>query len=234
MTSTDQKILSISLIIPTLNEELAIGPCLDHLPKEDGVEILVVDGGSTDRTIQEIEARGLRALCSRPGRGSQQHVGAKASSGDILLFLHCDTRLPQDFIDQILVTLQQPKVAAGAFRLAIDACDWRFRWIEAGVQLRSTFCSLPYGDQALFMARKTYLAVGGFPDQPIMEDVTLVKQLRQHGRVAIAPAQVITSARRWQRHGLIKTTLINQLMLLGRLAGISPHQLAGWYYKERK
>ena len=194
----------------------------------------MVDGGSTDRTVQEVLLREVRLLRSEPGRGQQQHRGAQAASGDILLFLHCDTGLPNNFSGHIYAVLDNKDAAAGAFRLKINGRRLGFRLIEAGVQLRSTIFGLPYGDQALFMRRKTYFAAGGFPDQPIMEDVALVRQLKKPGRIVLAPAHVTTSARRWQQHGLLKTTLINQLMLLGTVLALSPQQLARFYYAKRK
>ncbi|MGR0482676.1 MAG: TIGR04283 family arsenosugar biosynthesis glycosyltransferase [Candidatus Electronema sp. V4] len=227
MTLTGPTTLSISIIIPVFNEEAAVGPCLDRLPRSPEVELLVVDGGSADATAAVVRARGLEPLISGPGRGSQQRAGAAAASGDIFLFLHCDTCLPPDFLAHIHSILSRDGVAAGAFRLRIDAPGMAYRLIEAGANLRSSLLGLPYGDQALFMRRAAYLAAGGFPDQPIMEDVALVRRL---GAVALAPAAVTVSARRWQRLGPLRVTLINQLMLLGSAAGLSPQRLAGWYY----
>jgi hypothetical protein len=238
--------LFISIIIPTLNEEQHVGICLDHLLTQarsrydllnvldEPPEIIVVDGGSTDRTVQEVAARGVRLIRSVPGRGQQQHCGAEAASGEILLFLHCDTVLPETFPKDICSALQGKNIAAGAFRLKINGKGLGFRLIEAGILLRSQLLILPYGDQALFMHRKTYFTAGGFPRQPIMEDVALIHRLKKLGRIVLTQAHVTTSARRWQQHGLVKTTLINQLMLLGRAMGISPQQLARFYSAKRK
>ncbi|MCI5118156.1 MAG: glycosyltransferase [Candidatus Electrothrix sp. LOE1_4_5] len=241
---TVQKTLSISIILPTLNEGQRIGACLDrlllHRRSSENLanisEILVVDGGSTDQTLEEIAARGIgiQLLHTEAGRGQQQHCGATAASGDILLFLHCDTVLPATFSKDICLTLQKKDVVAGAFRLHINGRGVGFRLIEAGVRLRSSLLQLPYGDQALFMRRATYFTVGGFPEQPIMEDLALVLRLQKLGRIALTQTHVTTSARRWQQHGLVKTTLINQLMLLGRIFGVSPQQLARLYYAQRK
>ncbi|WP_446007904.1 TIGR04283 family arsenosugar biosynthesis glycosyltransferase [Candidatus Electrothrix sp.] len=231
--------MSISIIIPTLNEQDNIGSCLDRLLRQMRQhdiqrEIIVVDGGSTDQTINEVVARGITQVSSPPSRGTQQHTGAQSASGDILLFLHCDTGLPNNFSGHIYSILHNKDVAAGAFRLKINGRGLGFRLIETGVLFRSTIFSLPYGDQALFMRRKTYFAAGGFPKKPIMEDLALVRQLKKLGRIALAPAHVTTSARRWQQHGLFKTTLINQLMLLGNAFGLSPQQLARFYYAKKK
>jgi rSAM/selenodomain-associated transferase 2 len=197
-------------------------------------EIIVVDGGSTDQTIQETLARGVQLIRSEPGRGQQQHQGAEAAQGNILLFLHCDTILPATFPEDIISTLQKKHTVAGAFRFTINGTHPGFRLIEAGTQLRAILFDLPYGDQALFMEKATYFAAGGFPLQPIMEDIALVSQLKKLGKIALAPSAAKTSARRWQQHGLLKTTLINQLMLIGRAMGIAPQQLARFYYAQRK
>ncbi|HHD56107.1 MAG TPA: hypothetical protein ENK89_00310 [Desulfobulbaceae bacterium] len=118
---------------------------------------------------------------------------------------------------------------AGAFQLGIDHPDRRYRLIERGVNLRSRLLSLPYGDQALFMKKSVFQQAGKFPDQPILEEIPLLRHLRRLGRIGLAPAAVSTSARRWQRLGIVRTTLINQLMLAGMMAGISPRRLAGLY-----
>jgi len=221
--------LSISIIIPVLNEEVSIGPCLDSIARDAVIEIIVVDGGSVDKTIPEAQKRKVKIMTSAPGRGTQQHAGAKIARGDTLLFLHCDTRLPRNFAQTIEKILHQKTVAAGAFRLAIDATGAGYRLVEWGVNIRSRLCKLPYGDQALFLSRERYFSVGGFPEEPIMEDVALVCQLKKTGAIALADSAVITSARRWKKHGILHTMLINQFMLAGRMMGIPAARLARWY-----
>ncbi len=223
--------MSISIIIPVRNEEEAIGPCLDSLSGCGELEILVVDGHSSDQTVRRAAQKGCQAVVSAPGRGTQQHAGAKTAAGDILLFLHCDTRLPHDFAVHIRDILKLEGVAAGAFQLAIDTPGRGGRMIEWGANLRSRALQLPYGDQALFMKKDTYFAAGGFPEQPILEDIALLSRLKKLGRIVIARAAASTSARRWRQNGLIKTTAINQLMLAGWAMGISPERLARFYYR---
>lgn len=223
--------MSISIIIPVRNEEVAIGPCLDSLADYSDLEILVVDGGSSDQTIQEIQRRGYKPVSSAPGRGKQQHTGAKAASGDFFLFLHCDTSLPRNFTTHVRKILEQEGVAAGAFQLAINAQGLGYRIIEYSANLRSRLLQLPYGDQALFIKKETYFAANGFPDQPILEELDFLSRLKNLGRIVIAPDYATTSARRWQQHGIMKTTIVNQLMLAGWVMGISPERLARWYYK---
>ncbi|MCK5194437.1 MAG: TIGR04283 family arsenosugar biosynthesis glycosyltransferase [Desulfobulbaceae bacterium] len=223
----------ISVIIPTLNEEKVLDTTLKHL-KEAEVEVIVSDGGSTDQTLLIARSRGLHVISSPAGRSLQLNRGAKASNGDILLFLHADTLLPAGFTDHVIKTLETPGVAAGAFRLSVDDNRTIFRIIEAGANLRSSLLQMPYGDQALFMKRKIFRKVGGFPSVPIMEDFSLVCTLRKQGRIQTLPEHVITSARRWISQGPIRTTLKNQCMVAGYLLGISSGCLARFYRVRKK
>ncbi len=162
------------------------------------------------------------------------NAGAAIAQGDILLFLHADTKLPNNYDQLIENTLTQPNVIAGAFELAIDSQQKSLRLIEALVKMRSHLFALPYGDQALFMKRSTFDNVGGFPDLAIMEDFALVKQLKRHGKIAIAPAAVTTSSRRWDKLGVWRTTLINQLIIVGYYLGVSPNKLRKFYLKGKR
>jgi rSAM/selenodomain-associated transferase 2 len=161
------------------------------------------------------------------------NAGAALAIGDVLLFLHADTRPPQDFDIHVREVLARPGVSAGAFRLGIDAPGGRLRFIEAVANIRSRFLGMPYGDQALFMAAEVFAAIGGYPDQPIMEDFELVRRLQRRGGIAIAPKAVATSPRRWLNVGVSKTWLINQSIVVAYLIGISPVRLAEWYRREK-
>ena len=232
MTSTGPKISTISIIIPTRNEEENLGRLLPRLLAQPGLEIIVADGGSTDRTVACAERHNVLVVSTPPGRGNQQNRGAALASREVLLFLHADTLLPDDFAAHVQAVLNLPRTAAGAFRLRIDAPEWGFRCIEWGANLRSRLCGLPYGDQAIFVRRQTLQLAGGVPEQPILEDVTLLRRLKRFGRIRIAHAQVTTSARRWQRLGLVRTTLCNQLLLLGSLCGIQARTLHQLYTRQ--
>ncbi|MDJ0572779.1 MAG: TIGR04283 family arsenosugar biosynthesis glycosyltransferase [Pleurocapsa sp. MO_192.B19] len=220
----------ISIIIPVLNEAAIIKQTLWVLQKNSGVEIIVVDGGSKDNTVQIAQQTGVKVISvAEKGRSGQMNAGANIAQGNILLFLHIDTQLPPNFLNLVVKTLKQPEVIAGAFELAIEGDDRSLRWIEMLVKMRSRFLSLPYGDQAIFTTKQVFADMGGFSDLPIMEDFELVQRLKRQGKIAIAPAAVTTSGRRWQNLGVWKTTLINQLVILGYYLGISPTKLRNFY-----
>lgn len=226
----------LSVIIPTLNEATHLPATLATVLVDNPatrVEVIVVDGGSQDATVAIAQAAGAQVISSPPGRCHQLNAGVAAATGHWLLFLHADTRLPPAYAAHLRQTLAQPGVVAGAFELAIDGPGQGLRWVEWGVRQRSRWLQQPYGDQGLFMARATFNAVGGFPTLPILEDLELVKALQRHGRIAIAPAAVVTSSRRWRRLGVARTTAINQGILLGHLLGIDPRTLAQWYRQWR-
>ncbi|MGB3202031.1 MAG: TIGR04283 family arsenosugar biosynthesis glycosyltransferase [Nodosilinea sp.] len=220
---------AISVVIPALDEAANLPSVLDTIQAATQIEVIVVDGGSSDGTATVAQAMGTKVVRSAPGRSHQQNQGARVASGSILLFLHADTRLPEGFEGAIRQTLARPGVVAGAFRLTINGQGKRLRWVEWGVNLRSRLLQMPYGDQGLFVTAEVFHQLGGFPDLPMMEDFELVRQLRKLGRVAIAPEAVVTSDRRWRRLGILRTTLANQAMIIGYLLGVDPHRLARWY-----
>lgn len=226
---SDPAIETISIIIPVLNEANNLPTVLKHIQSYTAVEIIVVDGGSQDDTVELARSLNLQVIQSNRGRACQMNAGAAVASGQILLFLHADTRLPPGFDRLIHQTLCQPRVVAGAFELKIDATMLGLRLVEWGVKWRSRLLQLPYGDQALFLRATTFHQMGGFPELPIMEDFVFVRQVRRLGRIAIVPATVLTSGRRWQKLGIIRTTLVNQWVILGYFLGVSPTRIARWY-----
>ena len=232
MILTDRKTLNISVIIPTLNEGKGLGRLLISLQEYPGLEIIVADGGSSDQTLEIAKYYGAQTVSSGPGRGRQQNKGAASASGDTFLFLHSDTFPPVNFPYHIATFLSLPNTAGGAFRLKIDAPGAGFRMIEWGANLRSFLFQMIYGDQAIFVRKHLFFKAGTFPDQMILEDVELVRRLKKFGKIRLAPAAVITSPRRWQKLGLVRTTLLNQVMLAGYLLKIDPEKLGRLYYKK--
>ena len=218
----------VSIIIPTLNEEDAIAPTLRQARRQEGpVEILVADGGSTDDTRSVAQARGATVLQAPRGRAPQMNHGADCSSGDILLFLHADTRLPPNGLSRIRRALAAPDAIAGTFRLRFDDPTpllrfyaWCTRW---------PWIRLCFGDRGQFVERSAFEAVGGFPDWPLFEDLELAARLQGHGRFRFLDAAVTTSARRFRRHGPLRQQLLNLYLWGHYLWGTDPDRLASLY-----
>ncbi len=227
-TSAAPSPLRLSVIIPARNEEAQIAAAIEQVVNAGVAEVIVVDGESTDRTRELARASGATVLTSAPGRGQQQNLGAQAASGDMLLFLHADTRLPFDFAEHIASTLRRDGASAGAFRLRIAGSGRALRLVEKMADWRSRIFQLPYGDQAIFVKAETFRRSGGFADVPLMEDFDLMRRLRRQGRVELASASVTTSARRWRKLGVWRATWTNQLCILAHLLGISCHRIARW------
>jgi rSAM/selenodomain-associated transferase 2 len=221
---------ALSIIIPAIDEADAIEYALagtNGIPRVK--ERIVVDGGSRDGTEERARACGAKVILSAPMRSKQMNAGARAAEGTVLLFLHADTRLPPGFEHHVLEILDRPDTVAGAFRLGIDGNLPGLRVIEWLANFRSICMGMPYGDQAIFIAADRFHRAGGFPEIPIMEDFAFMRRLRSRGRIGITRAAVTTSARRYEEYGFWRTTLINQLMILAYLGGISPARLARWY-----
>lgn len=223
----------VAVIIPTLNEERVLGRTLAALADSSNCERIVVDGGSSDATVSVARAAGAKIIESPRGRGRQMNAGAAAASAAGLLFLHADTLLPADFPQLVHTALSRPGVVAGAFSLAIDSEAKSLATVAFFANLRSRFLRMPYGDQAIFTTRRMFAAVGGYPEMAIMEDFAFVRHLQKRGRIVTLPEKAITSARRWQNIGTLRTTLINQLIVCGYVLGVSSPILARWYQRLR-
>jgi len=216
----------VSIIIPTLNEEAYLGACLSSVNTIPGVEIIIVDGGSTDKTVELGHSHGAKVLRGPTGRALQMNLGAIHATGEILVFLHADTRLPRWWMDHVRRELHKPGTVAGAFELIIQGQLPGLRLIEKLANLRATKLQIPYGDQAIFIKADLFGRVGGFKDLPVMEDFELMRRLKTMGRIRIAPAPVLTSARRWEEHGILRTTAIHQVIIIAYMLGVPPKYLA--------
>ncbi|MCF8085193.1 MAG: TIGR04283 family arsenosugar biosynthesis glycosyltransferase [Deltaproteobacteria bacterium] len=221
----------VSVIIPTLNESGAIGALLERLQGAEAVECIVADGGSRDETCSIAARTGAEVLRVSGGRAMQQNAAAAAARGRILLFLHADTLPPEGYADKIRTALEDPSIVAGAFRFKTDDGGAPMHLVEWVTNLRSRVFQLPYGDQGIFLQKRVFDEVGGFPPLPIMEDFVLMRGLRARGRVITLSDPAVTSARRWQRLGVIRTTLMNQIMILGFLGRMPIQRLERLYRK---
>lgn len=219
----------LSVIIPALNEADRIGPTLDALGKSDDVEAIVIDGGSTDDTAAIAQRHGARVFAGPRGRADQMNFGSAKAAGEVLMFLHADTRLPPGYGDHIRAGLAAPRAIAGAFRFATDLDSPSMRLVERIANLRSRRLQLPYGDQAFFLRKETFRRLSGFKSMPLMEDFEFARRLKRHGRIAIVPATSTTCGRRWRELGVWRTTLRNQFIVLLYCCGVPAERLAAYY-----
>jgi len=225
--------LKISIIIPVFNESLIISQTIRHLQtleSKKADEIIVVDGDPLHTTISTISDQTVKKTSSRKGRGAQMNHGAKMATGDILLFLHADTRLVSDALSRIENALNSADVIGGAFNLGIRSDGLSFRIIEKMASLRSRITRIPYGDQAIFIKRDFFNNMGGYREIPIMEDVDLMKRVKSlGGKIKILNQTVQTSPRRWESEGILYCTLRNWMVLALYKCGIAPNRLARFY-----
>lgn len=223
----------LSIIIPVLNEQPQINAVIEHLKVQsfgEAYEIIVVDGDPDAGTIKAVQDSDVICLAGARGRGRQMNVGAARASGEILLFLHADTRLPPNALTGICRTLENQKYVAGAFGLSIDSSSLALKYIAAHASFRSRLSRIPYGDQAIFIRKSYFEQIGGFRDIPLMEDVDLMRRIKRDGRrIYLLRDKVTTSARRWQSEGVLYTTLRNQAVLMLYYLGVSPQRLARLY-----
>lgn len=226
-----------SIILPVLNEADLINPMMDHLESLDGsenCEFIVVDGSADGGTIKTITRQGVQCAKSPRGRARQMNAGAAMATGEILIFLHADTRLPRRAFELINEVMTRQTRIGGAFDIRIDTKRPVLKIIARIASLRSRLTRIPYGDQAIFIRRDYFRQMGGYPGITLMEDVALMRGIkRAGGRIGFIPEPVITSARRWEQEGILYTTLRNWLLLSAYTLGVDPDKLAK-YYKEAR
>lgn len=231
--------IPISVIIPTLNEERTIAATLAHTASLGFAELIVVDGGSTDETPALLESYRLKTqpsalspvhwVTAPPGRARQMNEGAKASHGEVLLFLHADTQLPRDATTVINRALADRRMVGGRFDVRFDRPSMWGTIISRMMNWRSRLSGLATGDQALFVRRPIFEQMGGFADMPLMEDIEFSGRLKQAGATAALTETVTTSFRRWEQQGPLRTILLMWTLRFLYWIGISPSHLVKWY-----
>lgn len=221
----------LSIIIPTLNEAQILGAALRELApyRKAGHEVIVADGGSTDGTIAIAEPLADRVVHSPPGRARQMNASAAAANGDILLFLHADTALPKHAAETICEGVDRAGAVWGRFDVALSGRHPLLRMVAFFMNLRSRLTGIATGDQAMFMRRETFKDVRGFPDIPLMEDIALSATLKRMGRPLCLRQKAITSSRRWESKGILRTIARMWGIRLAYALGVRPAVLARWY-----
>ncbi len=234
MTTGPRDNPGVSIIVPLLNESAVVKDLIAHLTQlieqDDALqpEVIIVDGGSHDGTCGDIEAAGLTLIHSDAGRATQMNAGAAVASQPLLLFLHADTRLPENYFSEL-----QRADAWGRFDVRFDVASPTMKMVAGFMNARSRITGVATGDQVLFVDARVFSAIGGFPVIPLMEDVAISKTLRQLHAPYCSRVKVTTSARRWQQHGVFKTILKMWWYRLAFFFGVSPNSLARGYYDVR-
>lgn len=228
---------NLTVVVPTLNEEMSIDGCLDSIGSHPGAEIVVSDGGSRDDTVPKARARGITVVSGRAGRGGQLNRGAAATDSKMLLFLHADCRLPEGWRDPLAAALEDPATALACFLLHTEPADDHKKstvgrlWLRT-LDLRARGGRLPYGDQAFGVRREVFERVGQFPDIPLMEDLAFARSCRRVGRIRRLQSAVRTSARRTARYPVRARLMMLVFPTLFSL-GVAPETLARWYGNAR-
>ncbi len=233
MLSSDRVEACISVIIPVYREQDGINEFIRRMVNYFSLyrhEIIVVDGSPGKETLKVLDVPGVSMLSSDKGRARQMNAGAVKAQGEILLFLHADTILPENASELITDAMQDQDIVAGSFSLGIDSEKCSLKLIEFFGNVRSWWTRVPYGDQAIFISRDLFSQIGGFRDMPIMEDLELMTRLRKLGKkIFILPDKAMTSPRRWEREGVLRGTLRNWLIRVLYHCGVSAEKISGYY-----
>ena len=225
--------MNVSVIIPVLNEEKTIAATLHALIMLQPHEIIVVDGGSHDRSREICRQLGAQVLSSERGRARQMNYGARYATGDILLFLHADSQLPDSAFQDIAAALSDGCCLGGRFDVELEGSHWMLKVVGALINYRSRATKVGTGDQAIFVRRAVFTQVGGYPDIPLMEDIALCRLLKRLGGIACLRSRVVTSARRWESDGVWRTIFRMWTLKFLYLAGVSTVRLKQFYADTR-
>ena len=210
----------ISIIVPTFNEEMNIKQCLETVVDIPGIEVIVVDGGSADRTVEIVgQYRDVKIVSSEMRRSIQMNKGAGYARGEILLFLHADCVLSREDVLNVRNVFRCSTFVGGAFKIRLLSDKFPYRLIEMGINFRSTLFKLPYGDQGLFVKRSVFEELGGFREVPNCEDLDFICRLKKNGKIIILDERISSSIRRWENHGILQTSLRNQFLLASYILG---------------
>jgi rSAM/selenodomain-associated transferase 2 len=222
--------MNLSVIVPMLNEEGAIGATLDAIGRgAPDAEIFAVDGGSSDRSLEIARKRGAQTLIGARGRACQMNAGAAVARGDVLVFVHADTMMPSTFASDIASAMAAADVAGGRFDIELDDPSLAGRLLGRLISIRSRIMRSATGDQAIFVRYEIFAKMGGFKEIELCEDVDFARRLKRYGRFASLHSRVVTSARRWRRHGILRTVLRMWIIKSLFLAGVSPTRLHRYY-----
>jgi len=223
--------MRISIVIPTFNESACIESTLECLEplRQQGHEVLVVDGGSTDETRELVNNRVDRVIQTTPGRAHQMNVGASHATGDILWFIHADTKVFENAAQLILKSLANDYRHWGRFDIRLSGEHFLLRVVERLMNLRSSITGIATGDQGIFVRRNTFSAIGGFMLIPLMEDVEISRRLKKWAHPCCLRDKLITSSRRWEENGVLRTVLLMWRLRLAYALGVSPEKLAHAY-----
>ncbi len=220
----------ISIIVPIKNEGPEVAHWFRRFAALGDSELIAADGGGSPETSQAFREIGARVITGEGSRGARLARAAREARGEILLFLHADSRPPENALAAIHESLENGAVG-GSFRLAYEDADAGLNWIAWWANLRSRFLRLPFGDQGLFCRRDAYERAGGFRDMPICDDLDFVRRLKRVGALAIRPEKTVTSARRYRERGALFQVLRNWRVLVGYFAGVPAETLRRWYEK---
>ncbi len=225
----------VSIIIPVLNEEKNITKALNNISQlKGGKEIIIVDGGSIDNTVDIVKKKGVMPLSSQKGRGCQMNRGAEIAKGETLLFLHADTILLEDGLIKIQEALKDPEIIGGRFDVRFDDDRFILKLIAFLMNWRSRLTGVSTGDQAIFIRKNIFKKIGGYSEIPLMEDIELSKRMKKAGSLACLKDMVITSARKWKEEGIVRTIILMWSLRLLYFFRVSPEALSRIYYRKKQ